>query len=103
MPSSAERRFFFGSVCLKTSVTANRPISTGIMSMPANRLRLPKVRRCTAYILSCPTQASSRPSRPEMMQVSTWSLSKHVRMDRPMKVTANRSLGPNWSAAFVSG
>ena len=52
MPSSAERRFFFGSVCLKTSVTANRPISTGIMSMPASRLRLPKVRRCTAYILS---------------------------------------------------
>ena len=51
-PSSAERRFFFGSVCLKTSVTANRPISTGIMSIPASRLRLPNVRRCTAYILS---------------------------------------------------
>ena len=41
--------------------------------------------------------------RPEMMQVRMWSLSRQVRMDRPRKVTANRSLGPNWRAAAVSG
>ena len=38
-----------------------------------------------------------------MMQVRMWSLSRQVRMDRPMKVTANRSLGPKDSAALVSG
>ena len=48
-PSSADRRFL-ALVCLSTSVTANKPISTGIISIPASSCELPKVRRATPAI-----------------------------------------------------
>ena len=46
MPSSAFRRSL-AVVCLSTSVTANTPISTGIISMPDSSWLEPKVMRCT--------------------------------------------------------
>ena len=89
-------------VCLRTSVTAKKPIMTGIISMPEVRKRVPKVKRGTPSRGSRPIQASSRPSRPEMMVRQTLPSSRLVRMDRPMKEMANSSEGPKLRAAWVS-
>ena len=89
-------------VCFNTSVTAKNPIITGIISMPEVRNRVPKVRRGTPSRGSKPIQASSRPIRPEIMVRQILSVSRLVRMDRPIKEMANSSEGPKLKAAWVS-
>ena len=67
--------------------------------MPEVRNRVPKVSLGTPSRGSRPMQASSRPSRPEMMVRQMLSVSRLVRMERPMKEVANSSEGPKLRAA----
>ena len=101
-PSSAERRFLV-FVCFSTSVTANRPISTGIISMPDRRLACPNVRRATPAIGSCPIHASRRPIRPEIIVVRICSVSSTISMLSPRNVMANMSPLPKARAALLRG
>ena len=90
------------AVCFSTSVTAKKPIITGIISMPEVRSLVPKVSLGTPSRGSRPMQAKSSPSRPEMMVRQMLSVSRLVRMDRPMKEMAKSSEGPKLRAAWVS-
>ena len=92
-------RFF---VCFNTSVTANIPIKTGIISSPAISSPLPNVSLCTAYIGSCPTHASRSPKSPEINVRKIFLLSRHVNIDSPMNVIAKISDGLNDNAACVN-
>ena len=100
-PCSAFRRLSV-PVCFSTSVTAKMPMRTGIISSPAINCVEPNVMRCTAYIVSCPTQARSSPSRPEITVRRMFLESRQVRMDSPMNVMAKISAGLKESAACVN-
>ena len=51
---------------------------------------------------SRPIQASNRPMRPEIMVRQILSVSRLVRIDKPIKEIANSSDGPKLKAAWVS-
>ena len=82
------------AVCFSTSVTAKKPIITGIISMP--EVRKPGAEGQSRHAQQrdpgrC--RPSSSPSRPEMMVRQMLSVSRLVRMDSPMKEMAKSSDG----------
>ena len=89
-------------VCFSTSVTANIPIITGIISTPPSSVLLPHVKRARPSIGSMPMVESQRPMRPEMSVFTRLPPSRQVRTERPRKETANSSEGPNFSATAES-
>ena len=94
--------FFCLLVCLRTSVTAKRPIITGIISIPPRSVELPKVKRAIPSIGSIPIHASKSPIHPEISVFTILSLSRHERTESPRKDTAKSSEGPNLRATAAS-
>ena len=85
------------------SVMANRPMSTGMVSMPPCMRLMPKVKRLTPSMGSIPTQEISRPTKP-MSRPLIWDLPPTLAMMvRPKRARAKYSLGPNFRAKAAMG
>ena len=90
------------TVCFSTSVTAKRPIMTGIISIPERSVELPHVNRAIPSIGSMPTQARRSPKSPEIRVFTILSLSRQDKTESPRNDTANNSEGPNFKATVAS-
>ena len=94
--------FFCLFVCLKTCVTAKRPIITGIISIPESSVEFPNVKRRIPSIGSIPTHARNKPIHPEIRVFIILSLSRNERTERPSNDIAKSSEGPNLRATAAS-
>ena len=94
---------FMSRALAMISVMANRPMSTGMVSIPPSMRLIPKVKRLTPSMGSMPMQEISSPTKP-ISRPLIWDFPPTLAIIvSPKRARAKYSAGPNFSAKLAMG